>query len=495
MSVSTLTSLNRLFWMAAASAIIMLAVVTGLRTHSALKAIDSAPGVHITSGCEEESMFAIWRQSHGEPVYFDSSRPPYSSAYFNWLFYRTYGLVAPSGSSAESGAALIRNGRLLTLAGALCGALLLGSLSWKLTERQPPHVRMTGVAAAAFACLGPLPGWWIITLRPDIWAATLECAGLLGVIALWRRSPATTAVVAALCFYAAWAFKQNFVQGLAIALLFLLCRRQWKTAAGLLGLSVTGWAATLILLGPDYRAALLSTAATSHYSLSLGIQSLIASAVRCLPLVAAAACLPFLRTPEDESPLIRDSRQLALIGLPLSLAFSFMTSCKLGAALNYYFSPMVLLAVLALVAMTRSKAVLPATFALLGITALCGWLFLFGSLHLRASLAAQTRARWELLQHAPSPRFADDQPLNLPWLNPGQPAYLTAFHYADDRGRGRKFLHDGIGGLIQQRYFAALLLPDHITDTYDHASLSGYQRGASAGGNTLWLRTPLSSNP
>lgn len=489
------TLANRIAWILAATALALLVIVTGLRTRSALNAVNSAPGVHITSGCEEESMFAIWRQSHGEPVYFDSSEPPYSAAYFNWLFYWTYARVAPSDSSAESGAALIHNGRLLTLAGAVCGALLLGSLAWKLTEQQPPDIRLAGQAVAAFAFLGPLPGWWIATLRPDIWATALECAGLLLVIVLWRRHSGLTAFAAALCFYAAWAFKQNFVQGLGIALLFLLYRRQWKTAASLLTLSLIGWAVTLVTLGPDYRAALLSTVTTSHYSVSLGLEGLLASAVRCLPLAAAATCLAFLRPPENESSLIRDSRHLAFIGLPLSLAFSLATGCKLGAALNYYFSPMVFLAVLALVALTRIKSIIPAGLAALGISGLCAWQLLSGSLQLRASLADQTRARWELWQHAPAPRFSDDQILNLPWLNPGQPAYLTAFHYTDDRERGREFLHDGIGGLIQQGYFAALLLPDHITDTYDHAPLTGYQRGASAGGTTLWLRTPSSSNP
>src|SRR5438105_4217764 len=87
---------------ALAVAVFLGVLLTGvMRTHSAWKTTSPVSGLNVTSGCEEESLFAVWRQTHGETVYLDSSRPPYSSAYFNWLFYRGYGTAATLGANPE----------------------------------------------------------------------------------------------------------------------------------------------------------------------------------------------------------------------------------------------------------------------------------------------------------------------------------------------------------------------------------------------------------
>ena len=84
------------------------------RGRSAWQAAGVAPGVAITSGCEEESLFALWRAGHGQPVYLDTAHPPFAAAYFNWLFYATYSVpfrsTRPSADAADS----IRESRLLT---------------------------------------------------------------------------------------------------------------------------------------------------------------------------------------------------------------------------------------------------------------------------------------------------------------------------------------------------------------------------------------------
>jgi hypothetical protein len=480
----------------AVAALVMVVLTTTLRTRSALAVIDISPGVNVTSGCEDESLHLLWRQAHGDPVYIDSSRPPFSAAYFNWLFYRSYGVVTPDSPAPGDVHALIRNARLLTLAGALCGTFALCLFAARLAPGQPAAHRLAAFALAAWVFLGPLTGWWIVTTRPDLWALAFECGGLLVVLSLWRRTPLTAALLAAVCFYAAWAFKQNFIQGLGCALLFLVVNRQWKSASLLLGLSVAGWSATAFVLGPEYRAALLSTVTSSGFSLAVGWDNFLGAVVRALPLILAAACLPFQPAPHGESTLARDSLRLAVIALPLSLAFSFATSCKLGAASNYYLTSTVFVGLLALVSLSRATTrPVFSGVPLLALIALSAGLLVTNKLQLRPHIIATTSDRWAVWENAPSPRYAHDQLLNLPWLNPGAPVYLTAFNYDDERAAGRSFAHDGIGGLIREGYFASLLLPDSVTDTYDHAPLHRYERGVSVAGLTLWSLTPPPSNP
>ena len=491
----TASFVSRSVTLLAVAALALIVVTAACRTHSALAVIAVSPGVNVTSGCEDESLHALWRQAHGEPVYFDSSQPPYSAAYFNWLFYRSYGVVTPASPAPGDTPSLIRNARLLTLSGALCGALALGWFSLRLVSAQPLGLRLAAFALATWVFLGPLTGWWIVTTRPDVWALALECGGLILILNLWRRSPVAAVVLAAICFYGAWAFKQNFVQGLGCALLFLAFQRQWKSASLLLAFSLFGWSATAFALGPDYRTALLSTATSSGFSLATGWENFLSAVLRSSPLILAAACLPFQSAPPGESPLVRDSVRLACIALPLSLAFSFATSCKLGAASNYYLSSTLFLALLALVSVSRPSRPVLGSLPLLALIALSFGLIANNKLQLRPSVLALTADRWKLWQPAPSPRYAHDQLLNLPWLNPGAPVYLTSFNYADDRAAGRPFAHDGIGGLIRSGYFASLLLPDDITNTYDHASLVGYERSGSVAGMTLWTRLDSPSSP
>lgn len=478
---------HRLLLGLAALTLTITVLTAVLRARSALQLTAVPPGVSVTSGCEEESLFAVWRVVHDQPLWLDLTRPPYASAYFNWLFYHSYGAITKIAVLRQGDPALVWSGRLFTLAGALLGAAALGAFARHLTSQCPQAIRLCAVTLGVYAFLGPLPGWWIVTIRPDIWAVTAECLGMIVVLLRWRAAPMFTALVAAACFYASWAFKQNFVQGLGIALLFLAWNRQWRATISLLGVMIVAWSLTLFVLGDEYRTALGATASASRFDFDQGWVNLLGAGVRCVPLlIPCLALLLFSRTPAHSSP-VRDSFQFALIGLPLSLLFTFATSCKLGAATNYYFTPMVFLALLALVALTRIISLLPGSLALLASLALGSYVITSGSLQLEHQ-SIEAHERWTLWQDAPSPRYSQDQRLNLPWLNPGAPVFLIAFNYPDNRAAGRQFAHDGIGGLIRAGYFRSLLLPDFITDSYDGASLTGYQRGLSKAGVTRWER-------
>lgn len=53
---------------------------------------------------------------------------------------------------------------------------------------------------------------------------------------------------------------------------------------------------------------------------------------------------------------------------------------------------------------------------------------------------------------------------------------MLAYNYWFDRSKGIEFEEDGIGGLINKRYFSALLLPSHMQNSFDESPLEGYQK-------------------
>jgi hypothetical protein len=118
-----------------------------------------------------------------------------------------------------------------------------------------------------------------------------------------------------------------------------------------------------------------------------------------------------------------------------------------------------------------------------------------GTLSLATANAVLTQ-RLEAWEKLPSPRFSDDRRLAMPWLNPGLPLFIPAYNYPADRARHRPFQHDGIGGLIRDGYFAALLLPDTTGDYYDGALLSRhYDRTYSVAGLAVYRSKSSASFP
>lgn len=236
--------------------------------------------------------------------------------------------------------------------------------------------------------------------------------------------------------------------------------------------------------------------ATGDYSFHNGVLNLANAASKVLPTVSLVAVGLFLRKSARQASLLEaDTERLALLGVPVTLVLSFVGSAKMGAASNYYFTVMTMLTLLSLPLLARSgHRALPSAF-MLPASALMLYLVLGGALNLSPAAHALAE-RWTLWKESPNPRYSADQELNLPWLNPENRVFLPAFNYFSERERGRRhFEHGGIGGLIQQGHFAALLLRDTNGDHYDGAPLTAYEKVRSAGGATLYLRKPQSTSP
>ena len=463
--------------------------ITAKRTVAAYTAASIAPGVAVTSGCEEESLFALWRVAHDQPVYRDTTAKPYAAAYFNWLFYQGYVVFAKITVKNLGDAAIPSIGRLVTLAGALAGATLLGVLGWRLLRPTGLEPGLAGAFLGAFCFLGPLPGWWICTVRPDIWAMTFEALGLVWFLFFQRSRPLLALLGSVVIFYGAWALKPNLIQALLATILYLFTQRRWLQGFALGASSVLLYAVTLLLLGPAYRQTLLEAMTASDFFLSLAGANTLSAALRVLPLIIL--CLGAMGMPRSPSTAFAsDLTRLGLIGLPLAFAMAFLTSAKSGAAPNYFLTSTLLLTLAALGLAASRTNPWPLILSV-GLAAGLELALLFG--HGRIDLQNESTVlaqRWQLWASAPEPRFSHDLRLNLPWLNPHSPPLVLAFNYPRDRLLQRKFEADGVGGLISQGYFASLLLPDDNTTSYDGALLERYERGPSATGYTLYSRRP-----
>ncbi len=473
-------------------ACLMLIAALAVRRFVAIKeSAEIAPGTAQTTGCEEESFYAVWRAARGEEVYADTSKLPFASAYFNWLFYRSYGAVVRPIIDRHGDASLPFAGRLVTLGGALLGATMLSWLFARMLREQPPGIRGLGTALALCVYFGTLPGWWAFSVRPDVWALALEGCALTLFLALYRTRPTLATAAATVVFYAAWSFKQNFVGALGATLIFLLVQRDWKRAALTSVVSIALWAATFYLLGPRYLEGIRSSTHADFF-LWQGIDLAKHAALKLLPLLIGAplviAALRARRQGAHSPTLASDALLLGAIGTVLCLSLAFPSSCKGGAASNYYFAPLLMGSLLVCAALASARSLLwPAMIAAaLAATLAAPLTGRFGTLSLRPS-AAELAQRWQVLQAAPEPRFSYDLRLMVPWLAPKSPPIVLAFNYDWDRRHGRTFEAGGIGGLLDQGYFAAALLPIGRVP-WDGSELSRYVPAQQVGDMMLYVR-------
>lgn len=445
-----------------------------------------------TSGWEEESLFALWKAVTGADVYADGQRIPYAISFFNWLFYETYGGVVGDGLAILSLGVewLPTAARLLTMLGVVTGAVLCHA---SLVTVAPPVGRAGTVLAGCFAVLvfaGPLVGFFAMTARPDVWGTVFE---VLAVLVFWRlypRRPMGAVLAAAPAAYAAWAFKQVDVFAAAAIGLYLLWRRRWGPLGAFCAVMFAAYGVTLWLGTDAYRESLLA-ASRQGFSIDQFMANAINFGLKSTPALAALAgiALAAAASARLRRELAGDDRlAFAVCGVVASAVIALPASSKVGAAENYYFALFYFLCLAAVTAYARIQASpgiedrarrLAMGGGILGwaATAVAVGLVLAG-LQGVVSVAPQHQAnlrKSQCMAGLEPPLFVETQYLALPWMNPSRPLFILSFSYAADRAAGRGFERGGVGGLIEDAYFGALVLkrPDGV---FDGARLDAYAR-------------------
>jgi hypothetical protein len=483
-------------WMAAAAA----AAVMLLRIVDAVSL--TQPLVGPTSGAEWESAFAVWKWIAGEPVYQDPYRIPFAASYYNWLFYALYGAAVKAGLWLFSLSPLWipTLAKIVSLVLTGVGAALLWQLLADAAASRKELRALAGPLAVGFF-LGPLVGYWAISINCEMGATVMGLAALLAFLRLRPSHPLAAIVLASALSYLAWSFKQSHVfVGLTLGA-FLLVRRDIKGAALCVAIHLGGVAAAWALGSAVYADMVFMSKQTMFFSTGQLTRNLINFTVKCTPLLAVVALgvLAFAGMNDRRRVFAGDGPLLSVLGLVISVILAVAASAKVGAAENYYF-PMAVF--LALAGVNLLSAAPPLRTSAIGMIvgfgvnlAACALVLagVTGVTSVRAENDKMTE-RARCLEGYPGPVFAADPGLNAPWFQAGGPYFALANIYFDDRKLGLPFERNGIGGLIGEGYFATLALSSGTEPVYDGQALSRYRLGgASCAGLDIYVRKEKAS--
>lgn len=156
----------------------------------------------LTSGCEEESLYAIWKYVHSFDIYLPNNKFPYTSSYFNINFYLFYGEICELCIHYLS-----LNDSYIPIITRLTSVIFtLGIfiITYKLFRRRTSQVN--SLLIASIFVFNPYIGFWSLTCRPDI-AATF-----FSILALYQFKSDNKINFKVILFLAvAWSFKQSFI--------------------------------------------------------------------------------------------------------------------------------------------------------------------------------------------------------------------------------------------------------------------------------------------
>lgn len=446
----------------------------------------------VTSGFEEESLFAMFKMVHGLRVYTDPHQLPYAASYFNWFYYGLYGSITSfiMHLFALSDVWIPTIGRAITL----CITTLGFFLSYKLFKRDKPNAFAFSLSALLW--FGPLIGYWAMTVRPDLLGLFFDACALQSFLYFYKQKPYKAVILAALCCYLSWSCKQiNVVMPGAIGL-YLLFHRKWSALVIFSGLQFTLYALSFALMPDSARNMLFFVNTAIPLSPSVLLENATAFLKKALPIfvLSAALLIEALRNREYRKVLLNnDVVQLCLCGLLVWSLILLPASSKVGSAENYHFIALLFLTLLC--AQAISLRTIPSRWFSYG-AAFAGLLYVaaIGSVVIQNrtdSLTVQHQSMTELhrcIAQLPQPLFVVNHYAALPWMNPSPHTFVLAYNYWTDRQKGIPFEHDGIGGLIQHGYFKSLILPLPITTEFDGASLKDYERQQSCQGYAVFMR-------
>lgn len=419
------------------------------------------PYMVVTTGGEEVALFPIWKFVQHQAVYADPHRIPFAYSNYNWGFYFFYGCITRASLHLfDLDAIWIPTiGRLISLVFTLLtGGVLY--LSLREFAREGFFAgRQTAWAWILIGALSPLVGFWSITVRPDIGALAFEAAGLYLVLRNLREERIRLVVVAALLFYAAWAFKQTSVTMLTGSALAFALFRRWRAFLTLSGIWWLLALITLIAGGPIYRESILLSQGNLPMLVQIGFGNALIAGEKnpfLLPGLAGILILSLRGFQLLRSNPIEAALTLAVF---FSFCFTLVTSSKYGAS-SYYYMPAAWATMLCVAIkweqfnsrLATSCLVACSLFLIGGIAT--GRMFYGPDYRITDSVH---RAVAEKLEALPGPAFVTESYSNLPWVQRIPPHFVFGYEYEADHAAGVRFEGGGWEGLAAAGYFGTLV--------------------------------------
>ncbi len=421
----------------------------------------TTPYMAVTTGGEEETLFSIWKFTQHQPVYTDPHRIPFAASLFNWGFYWFYGSVIKACLHALrlDVVWMATIGRLATVMFALLSGVIFYFAQRDLVKEglfARPAVRW---AWSLIAISSPLVGFWSLTVRSDLGALALECAGFYAILRYARKPSDRLILVAVIFFYAAWAFKQTQVTVLTGSVFSLLLLKRWRAVVIL----CSGWWTLVILTfrlgGPLYREIVVFGMRNLPLVLQRGVENAGLAMVRNLFLPFGLAAVLWMVSKRVHRVALNPVETAVTAVLLVSIGFAAVTGCKAGAAANYYI-PTAWVAMLALAVLWQR---IHARFTMAALV-VCALVMICGIADAHAAYGAYRyedslhRIVAEKLRRLPGPVFASDRYADLPWVQPTSPHFVLAYTYYVDRAAGIPFEGDGWEGLARQGYFGTVVM-------------------------------------
>ncbi|HZR26135.1 MAG TPA: hypothetical protein VFA59_21235 [Vicinamibacterales bacterium] len=463
---------------------------------------------------EGPGIYAIWKVQHGFPLYEWPTRPFFALTLYNFLFYKTYAWVLRLGGATA--ASLPLGAHLLTLVWAGLGAVAQYAVTTVVLDRVRVRDERWFVAAAAFLIWfgAGVMGRWTLMARADVAALALAVTAVAIVIRSLEQRGLGAPILAGAMFFLAWGFKQSVVGIFAGVCVFeLFARRDLRRAFAIALPFAVLCGISLVVGGPVYRfniltAASLSTAVIPWLALYWYRSIVIAN----LPVwIGAAAGLAHVFRRSGDARWRDPVFALMTCTIATTFVLDAVLLSKGGAAINHTFEFWVMTSLCAVVSFsilveTSPRAVvvgcasmvLPIVF---GLTVLAGG-------PPRAMKAITTIATYEptrfgtdaefawrdavraRMTQLPKPLFVNDEILGQPWYatDSGYPAVvLDGVFYSAAEGQGR-LERDGVLSLIDDRYFATLIVPQPPWVWTRRAVAAGYEQKASlSAGDSTWV--------
>ena len=454
-----------------------------------------------TSGGESISLYNIMKVQRGRPLYEDPREPPnYPTTLYNAGFYQSYAAMTwPFRNETDR---LVLSIRLLTLVLACVGLSGLLGYVWISLRREPPG-KSTALAgsvttlAAISVTLGAVPGWWLLTARPDVGAVAFCSLGLALALGARPGREWSIGLSSGVCFALAWSFKQSCVFILAGLLLSALVQRRGRFLVGLALPVVTVGVAFAAGLGPEYRYnAFFATSLSAFELRNLPHLAARLALKGAFPLTAAVFALLLL----PRAHWLREDERTSLVACWwTSLIGGMVTCCRNGSELNYFFELWVVVAFLA-VTLARVMISTPPRSNLTGwrssrlamLALFCGSLVSAGAdsaclvgggrfgnarLVMTDEELTELENAKTLAVHANGAVFCQPALTGLAWDLPF-PAYVyDDYPYFHTPALRKGLLHgQGLSGLIAHHHFRVLILQPDSLPLLEAAVDAGYVR-------------------
>lgn len=454
--------IRKMAWMLVAVALVLSGSLWFIRTSSAVNL--ERPYLGVTSGCEEEALFSVWKVAHGFPAYNSPWLPPFSHSYFGWLFYESYGLWAEFWLKVGGleDVWLPTLARFLTLLGYFAGIGLFFRLVREGFQEQP-LIPSLGFAALVF--INPLFDWWSFTVRPDIWALVFELGALLAAFRYAATQRAAHLATIGFLAFLAWSFRPTNISILVAVGLWLLLDGKWRPLLSLVVGMAMAFATAISLLGQNFMDSVFLANAVSGEFLLGQAQRIARSALTKNPLLLLSAVITLGILTQSGKWWKESCLRLAFLAACTSFGVAFLFSAKVGAGFNYYFPPSALMCLFVWMVLGSGGYSMNWLSLFLGtgaagVAGAC-LLILSGVSGNRRHLPddgiyrlKNLRAEWQ------EPIFCTDRIMNLPWILGSGPNSMV-FGYAYDsvlKARPEKFVAGTLSSLLQEGKFGTVLV-------------------------------------